>query len=86
MPLTPLQKIALDAAVNLQKAPGVDGVFVMVMSKGTVEFGTALCAPDVELDIMFATGVCALVEVRKQVLAANAAAAPAKPAPETPAS
>jgi len=67
--MTHLQKLALDAAQKLKDDPAVDGVFVMVLSKRANDFGSAMLAPAVEINVMFATGIDALVQIRKQSIA-----------------
>lgn len=63
-----LTQLAIEAAKSLGDRVGIDGVVVILYRKGVNRFASAVCAPEVPIETMFAHGVKALLEIRDAVI------------------
>ena len=79
----PLSEIAIEAAEQLEKQPGVNGVIVIVMhcTEQASMSGSAFRAPGLPVDHVIANAIEALSLLRQNARTAVMAAASASPSP-----
>jgi len=66
--ISPYQKLAIDTIDTLKKTEGVDGVFLMIVSKSKDSMGASMDCSNIHVDTMIGAAVAVLGNIRQQVV------------------